>query len=61
MLLQVFLAVLKTIFSKNKQKEISYWHYKNFNSNVLDDELNHAFLNLVIDTCDKFNKFSLKF
>ena len=61
MLLQVFLAVLKTSFSKNKQKEISYWHYKNFNSNVLDDELNHTFLNLVIDTCDKFNKFSLKF
>ena len=61
MLLQVFLAVLKTSFSKNKQKEISYWHYKNFNSNVLDDELNHAFLNLVSDTCDKFNKFSLKF
>ena len=61
MLIQVFLAVLKTSFSKNKQKEISYWHYKNFNSNVLDDELNHAFLNLVIDTCDKFNKFSLKF
>ena len=61
MLLQVFLAVLKTSFSKNKQKEISYWHYKNFNSNVLDDELNHAFLNLVIDTCEKFNKFSLKF
>ena len=57
MLLQVFLAVLKTSFSKQKQKKISYWDYKNFNSNVLDDQLNHAFLNLVIDTCDKFNRY----
>ena len=53
-------TVLKTRFSQNKRKQISYRDYKNFNSNTFQDELHHAFSNLMIDTCDKFDNVFLE-
>ena len=54
------LTVLKTSFSKTKPKEISYRDYKNFNSDIFHDGLHHAFSNLIIYTCDKFDKVFLE-
>ena len=34
--------------------------YKNLNSNIFYDELQHAFSNLTIDACDKFDKVFLE-
>ena len=54
------LTVLKTSFSKSKLEEISYQDYKNFKSNIFHDELHYTFSNLIIDTCDKFDKVFLE-
>ena len=57
---KLILTVLKTSFSKNKSKKISYRDYKNFNSNIFYDKLHYVFSNLIIDTCDKFDKVFLE-
>ena len=53
---ELILTVLKTRFSKNKPKQISYWDYYNFNLTIFHYELHHAISNLIIDTRDKFYK-----
>ena len=56
---KLIFTVLKTSFSKNKPKEISYRYFKNFKSNIFHDELHHVFSNLIIDTSDKLDKVFL--
>ena len=57
---ELILTVLKTRFSKNKPKQISYWDYYNFNLTIFHYELHHAISNLIIDTRDKFYKVFTK-
>ena len=54
-LAKLVLTVLKMSFSKNKLKEISYRDY-----NIFHDELQHAFSNLTVDACYKFDKVFLE-
>ena len=53
---KLVMTVLKTMFSKNKPREILYWNYKYFNSQNFNAELKFLFSKENIDSCSKFNQ-----
>ena len=56
---KLVLTVLKTTFSKNKQKELFYRDYKKFNFSDFNDELKTIFSRNTVGLCYQFDQIFL--